>query len=239
MRYLIFFSYDGSEYDGLVEQPERVTVMGRVREAFLKNSITVQNLIPSSRTDKGVHAINQTAHFDIPFYIEGDKLMQILNNALPKSIKINKIFQVDDGFHARFHAKKRFYRYVFKESPTPFEARFVAHIEAFDNSFFQELLSCFVGRYDFGYFKKEGTKSSSDIREIYKIALYEHNAYKVVQIVGNAFLRAQIRIMIGFVLEAQKKGFGAKELKLQLAKKERFSSRLADPNGLHLVRVFY
>lgn len=239
MRYLLFFAYDGSDFGGLAEQPNKKTVMGAIREAFEKNSIPFADLTPSSRTDKGVHALNQSAHIDIKVSLDTKVLLRIVNNALPESIVIKNMVDVGDNFHARFFAKKRSYRFVFKQNPTPFEARYVSMGSIDDVGGCNKLLSCFLGRHDFGYFKKEGTDTKSDIREIYRAKAYKRGEYAILYFEGNAFLRAQVRMMSAFVLEAQKKGLGVIELKEQLAKKRRYVHTLAEPNGLYLVRVYY
>jgi len=239
MRYLLFFSYDGSDFSGLAEQPNKRTVVGVIKEAFEKNSIRTDNLMPSSRTDKGVHGLNQSAHIDIEGRFDCELLKRIVNNALPSSVYIKKIVEVGDNFHARFFAKKRSYRFIFKQNPTPFEARYVSKGDINDISRCNEILKGFIGRHDFCYFKKEGTDNKSDIREIYKAYAYKRGEYSIFYFEGNAFLRAQVRMMSAFVLEAQKKGIGVHELKMQLSKEKRFVRTLAEPNGLYLVRVYY
>lgn len=239
MRYLLFFSYDGSDFSGSAIQPNKKTVIGAIKEAFEKSSIYTANLTQSSRTDKGVHGLNQTAHIDIEGRFDCELLRRVVNNALPRSVHIKKIVKVSDNFHARFFAKKRSYRFIFKKNPTPFEARYVSRGEIGDISWCNEMLKCFIGRHDFSYFKKTGSDNRSDIREIYKAYAYKRGEYFIFYFEGNAFLRAQIRMMSAFVLEAQKRGIGVRELKMQLSKEKQFIRALAEPNGLYLVRVYY
>lgn len=239
MRLLLFYAYNGALYDGSAPQPGRQTVTGVIQKALDKSGLAYDNLTPSSRTDKGVHAKKQSLHVDIDLPFEVEKLLVILNRFLPSSIRILEAFGVGSDFHARFMATRRIYRYILKPEADVFESQFVAESKWLDVKKFEALLPCFKGVHNFAFFKKEGSENVNDTREIYQAFVYEYDGAVVFYFTGNAFLRAQIRMMVGFLLEAVRLGMGEKELQEQLRCEVRHSSVPAPPEGLYLLRVCY
>lgn len=116
-RYLLHISYDGTRYAGWQIQPNAVSIQQRIQEALkipLKEEISITG---SGRTDAGVHARGQCAHFDSPQKLDTRRLCRSLNGLLPNDIVINRIELVADDFHARFDAIRRSYHYYFSEQP--------------------------------------------------------------------------------------------------------------------------
>ena len=112
MRYFITFSYDGSKFKGYQKQPKGRTVQGEIEKVLKKiNSNKDISISASGRTDAGVHAYNQKAHFDMDKTIDLDKLKNSLNGLLPKDIYVKNVEIVDDNFHARFNVKAKEYIY--------------------------------------------------------------------------------------------------------------------------------
>ena len=113
MRYLMSFSYDGSNFKGYQKQPKVRTVQGEIEKALKQiNNNNKVDIHASGRTDAGVHALNQTAHFDLEMEITEEKLRQGLNSLLPEDVYIKKISKVDDNFHARFNSIGKEYIYI-------------------------------------------------------------------------------------------------------------------------------
>ena len=111
MRYLITFSYDGSNFYGYQIQNNERTVQGEIEKVLTKiNGNKKITISASGRTDRGVHAINQKAHFDCE--LDGNKIFNSMNKMLPKDIYIKKIEKVDNDFHARFSVQKKEYIYI-------------------------------------------------------------------------------------------------------------------------------
>ena len=112
MRYKIVFSYDGTNFNGYQLQPNLRTVQNELEKAvsYLNRQIYTQ-VQSSGRTDKGVHALNQVAHFDLIIPIPTYKIKRGLNSNLPSDVHIISVSQVTDNFHARFSAKKKEYIY--------------------------------------------------------------------------------------------------------------------------------
>ena len=112
MRYKITFSYDGSNFNGYQVQPNLRTVQGELEKATsYLNKQTYTPVVASGRTDKGVHALAQTAHFDLNINNTLYKIKRGLNSNLPDDIHIIDVEEVNDNFHARFSVKKKEYVY--------------------------------------------------------------------------------------------------------------------------------
>ena len=112
MKYFMTFSYDGSKYKGYQKQSRAKTIQGEIEKALkIINDNEAISIHASGRTDAGVHALNQKAHFDMEIKITCDKLLKALNSLLPEDIYIKEIIEVKENFHARFDAKAKEYIY--------------------------------------------------------------------------------------------------------------------------------
>ena len=113
MRYFITFSYDGTAFNGYQKQPRVRTVQGELEKALKQiNDNKEVSVSATGRTDAGVHALNQKAHFDLEKEFDIDKLKQGLNSLLPEDIYVKKVEKVPDNFHARFDAIGKEYVYI-------------------------------------------------------------------------------------------------------------------------------
>ena len=111
MRYLINLSYDGSSFYGYQIQKNKVTVEGEIEKVLSKILNTKINTIASSRTDRGVHCLNQFCHFDYDGNLDLKKLTHSVNSMIDTGIYIKKITKVDDDFHSRYSVYKKEYIY--------------------------------------------------------------------------------------------------------------------------------
>ena len=112
-RYLISFAYDATNYHGYQKQPNLKTVQSEIERALFEINNNKKVIIHSaSRTDKGVHALDQKAHFDLDVTITPYKLKRALNSKLPNDIHINNAEEVNNDFHARYLAIKKEYVYI-------------------------------------------------------------------------------------------------------------------------------
>ncbi|MFP4332587.1 MAG: tRNA pseudouridine(38-40) synthase TruA [Campylobacterales bacterium] len=240
MRVLVFVVYDGSCFYGSAPQKDRFTFLGFVESILSTKGIRFSNLSGSSRTDRGVHALGSSFHFDIEgeFWNE-EKVKDILNSSSRGMFYISKVFFVKNDFHSRYAASKRSYRYIFSDSVTPFERNYVSCVEEFDIEYMKSLAWLFEGEHDFSFFKKEGSDTKSSKREIYKVRVYKYGKYGVFSVEGNGFLRSQVRLMVAFLLSAKKLGLGEIELKKQLLCQKKYITKPASPAGLYLRRVYY
>ncbi len=236
MRIALTIAYNGTNFLGSQTQTETPnTIFGNL-EKVLKQLGIQGKVIASGRTDKGVHASGQIAHVDLPlFWDDLTKLQNVINGMLPSSIFIKKIKKVSDEFHARYSAKIRTYRYILKEGRSnPFEADFITFLISVDFTKIEKNIKLFVGEHDFSKFMKTGSDTGSSRREIYKAFAYKHNGYIILNFQANGFLRSQIRLMVGALLELNEQ-----EIESKLKEKQEHKNRPAPPNGLYLARINY
>ena len=233
-------AYDGSLFQGSQKQPNGMTVEDKLLKAFKKINIET-NIVLSGRTDKEVHATGQVFNCVVPdFWQDFFKLKDILNKNLPSSIKILRIQKVKDDFHSRFHAKKRVYRYLITTKPTtPFNNKFITHIKNVDEELLQKAIKEFIGVYDFKYFHKTGSDKELTKREIFDAKFYKYKDIYVFNFTANSYLRSQIRLMVGFLLEINSKKLTIDDLRQQLNCEKNIFKTPIEPNGLYLSKVKY
>ena len=156
MRYLITFSYDGSKYKGYQKQPEVTTIQGELEKVLTGINNSEVLVSASGRTDAGVHALNQTAHFDLDINITSEKLKMALNSLLPSDIYVKKVEEVDRDFHARFNVKEKEYIYKINVGEyNPLEKDYVyQYNKELDVVKMKEAIKYFEGTHDFKSFTK-------------------------------------------------------------------------------------
>lgn len=236
MRVALTLAYNGTSFLGSQTQSETSnTILGKL-ESVLRALGIDERAIASGRTDKGVHATGQVCHIDLPaFWSDLDKLQDVLNQKLPKSIHVSKINAVDAAFHARYSAKRRVYRYIIKQAESnPFEDDFITFDKNIDFENVAKNIKLFVGEHDFVGFMKTGSDVGSTIRVIYKAFCYRHKGSIVLNFEANGFLRSQIRLMVGALLK-----LNASEIQEQLTCQKKHKCKPAPANGLYLARIKY
>ena len=231
-------SYDGSQFYGLQAQKNKKTVIGEIEKALNKLNIKTK-ILHAGRTDKGVHALNQVISFEVPLFWEEEKLKNILNKILMPEIMFKKIKKTKD-FNPRFDAKKRSYRYILSPYTNPFIDKYITYYpNKIDKNLIQKGLNILKGKHDFEYFAKTGSDVNHYIREIFDAYILEYKNFHIIKIVGNGFLRGQIRIIVDFLLKINENRLSLKDLELQLNKNKLINKHLAKPNGLYLERIWY
>ncbi|MBL7006177.1 MAG: tRNA pseudouridine(38-40) synthase TruA [Spirochaetia bacterium] len=237
-------AYNGTNFCGWQIQKNDRTVQQVLQDALTalhKHPVIVTG---SGRTDSGVHAIGQAAHFDTTLAsIPAEKFIPALNTLLPEDIRIRKSVEVPETFHARFHAVEREYRYYISllSENNPFTRPFthtVADMPAV------RLLNTYAriiaGTHDFTTFSAAGDTSKTKIRNIGSAAFYMEKGQLVFRIKGNAFLWRMVRSLVGTMLElAQKSESPEKMLEILNAADRRFAGTTAPAKGLFLYRVSY
>lgn len=236
MRVTLTLAYNGTHFLGSQVQSESSnTIFGNLEKVLAKIGINYR-VVASGRTDKGVHASGQVCHFDLPdFWDDLEKLKRVLNEMLPSSISVKKVEKVADDFHARYSAKKRSYRYILKEGESnPFEADFVTFKKQIDFQKIEKNIKLFIGEHDFINFMKTGSDVGSTTRVIYKAFAYKHQGYIILHFQANGFLRSQIRLMVGALLD-----FESQQIVDKLKSSYNHSLKPAPSNGLYLAKILY
>ena len=241
MRIKAIIAYDGSAFEGFQRQKRTPrTVQGELERALHSLGIESQ-IIGSGRTDAGVHATGQVVHFDLPEHWAAQPLKKLqthLNNRFD-AIRIKHLSPVKNDFHARYDAKERIYRYVFRPEPSIFERRYVARLSIGDWKLLTRALECFVGRHDFGYFLKTGSQTSHNVRTITRAYALQRGPYGYIYFHADGFLRAQVRMMVHAASAVANGELSLEQLREQLKLQTRHTTRLAPPEGLYLARVIY
>ena len=247
-RYKITFAYDGTNFSGFQIQPHKRTVEQTLKNAvnkIAKHPTPAIPVIGSGRTDAGVHALNQVAHFDIHYHLSNDSMRKALNSILPLDILVKKAELVDSDFHARYSAHRKTYRYRVDQGEfvNPFKRNYTAHFKyPLDLAKMKAAAQDFVGEHDFTSFVASGSQAKSNVRRIEKVEIYrdEHDNEVIFEFTGNGFLYNQIRIMVAFLLEVGSNQRPVSDVKRVLAAKDRTQARMTAPaSGLYLVSVDY
>lgn len=242
-RIRIDLSYDGGEFCGWQLQKEDKSVQGAIEEALLTLTGSGIRVIGSGRTDSGVHALRQTAHFDSDASIPPEKYGPALNGVLPKGVRILKSGEVADSFHARFSARLRTYRYqiIAGRPATPFDSRYALVVKGRpDLRKLNALARVLVGTHDFSTFAAAGDPSESKVRRIESALFFPKGEMILFQISGTAFLWRMVRSLVGTLLDMEALGVGPDELGVRLSSRERSKAGVTAPaRGLYLYKVEY
>jgi len=236
MKIAFTLAYNGTHFLGSqIQQETTNTILGNVTQVLHQLGID-DKIIASGRTDKGVHATGQVCHISLPeYWSDIAKLKRVANQMLPSSIRIKKIIKVNDSFHARYSAKKRVYRYIIKtKESNPFESDFITFLPNASLQAIAQNIKLFEGEHNFSAFMKTGSDSNSPQRIIYKAFYYKYKESHILYFEANGFLRSQIRLMVGALLQLKKE-----EIEEQLSLKKLHKIRPAPPNGLYLAKIRY
>lgn len=240
LRYKIVFSYDGSNYLGSQRQSKGKTIEAEINKALSKMHKKEIVIATSGRTDRGVHALAQTAHFDSFLDIEEKRFKRAINSLLPLDIRIKEVKITNNDFHARHHATKKEYLYIITNEYNLFKRNYETFInEQLDVRIMSEALKLFIGTHDFFGFASY-VKDKPTVKTIYEANLEEIDGKIMITIVGDNFLRYMVRRMVGTLIE-----IGAGRMKTDVIKKilltkdKSLCGKTAKPNGLYLKEVFY
>ncbi len=203
-KILICFAYKGTNYSGYQKQPNKVTVQSVLEDCLNKVLKEKVNIVASGRTDAGVHALKQYAHFECENKISLDKLPTALNTFLPPDIRVYSAKQVDSSFNARTSAKTKIYMYVFCKdkivSPMLFDM--VSKLDyKIDIDVVKKCIEKIKGTHNFKAFCSSKTDVTNFTRTIYDFSLEEKQNYLIFKISGNGFLYNMVRIIIGTIID--------------------------------------
>ena len=241
MRYLIDFSYSGTNFNGYQKQKNLRTVQNELEKVLTMINDGNVKIISSGRTDAKVNALHQMAHFDLDKKITPYKLKYALNNYLPSDIYINEIYEVSSEFHARYNVKKKTYEYKINIGTyNPLTNGYIyqyckeLNVEKMSNAVKQ-----FIGTHDFTTFASAEDKKENKIRTIYNAYVKNENDIVTISFTGSGFLKYQVRNMVGLLIKI---GEGKENIDIEelLTAKDRKKIGLtAKANGLTLVNVEY
>ncbi len=246
MRYLITFSYDGTNYSGYQKQPKKKTIQEEVEKVLSKINGNKKVIINATgRTDAGVHALNQKAHFDLEKEIDTNLLKKSLNEMLPEDIYVKKVEIVADDFHARFNVKAKEYIYKINLGEyNPLEKNYVyQYNKRLDISEMERALKYLEGEHNFKSFTKANDEKEDYKRTIIRATL-ERNPKNVneliISLIGTGFMRYMVRNIVGLLIEIGEGKRKSEDIFKILAAEDRTAAgKTAPPNGLYLNDIFY
>lgn len=243
-RICLIIEYDGTDFAGWQRQKGQNSVQEEI-EKNLK-IITGQDIVlhGSGRTDSGVHALAQVAHFDTDVRMPVDKFVPALNTGLPLSIRVHKSFEVDESFHARFSAKKKHYRYTIENTKiaSALHRNFRLHVYGkLDEKKMNDAAKMLLGRHDFASFTSAGCHVKNTIREIYTSEITREGDIIYYDVIGNGFLFNMVRIIVGTLIEIGRGKRDASDIEIFLNEANRYLrvGATARAHGLTLVSVDY
>lgn len=243
-RIKLTLAYDGTNFCGWQIQKSDRTVQQVLQDALTKLHKHPVSVSGSGRTDSGVHAIGQVAHFDTTLEsIPAEKFIPALNGLLPEDVRIRRSVEVSDDFHARFHAVEREYRYYISllSENNPFTRPFSHTVNALpDIGLLNRYAQIIEGIHDFTTFSAAGDVKESKVRAIGSASFYLEKGQLVFRIKGNAFLWRMVRSLVGTMLElGQKNASSEKMQEILKAENRQFAGTTAPAKGLFLYRVRY
>jgi len=238
--------YDGKNYFGWQRQKSKPSIQGTIEKSlqvlFPEEKI---KLIGAGRTDTGVHAYNQTANFKIQrnsFEKYGiNKLLYSLNAVLPDDIAVKKISRAKDGFHARYSARNRIYKYRISTEKRAINADKCYYIKTkFDIDLAKEFCKLLIGAHSF----KSMCKNKADDHDFsceVKYAKIKKLKTSIIEfeICANRFLHSMVRAITGAMIKIASKKLAIKEFKSKFKKGEDIKIQYVPANALFLVKVNY
>jgi tRNA pseudouridine38-40 synthase len=236
-------AYVGTRYAGWQRQPGKPSVQEELERAVAAVTGERTRVVGAGRTDAGVHALAQVAHFRTSSSVPAERFAAALNHYLPPDVAVRSAEEAPRDFHARRDARWRAYRYVIWNRPgrNPFLVnRALAWEGPLDVGRMQEAASLLLGRHDFASFCAAGSNPRTTDCTLHRLRLVSRGPFLVVEAVADRFLRHMVRMLVGTLLEV---GAGKREpaqIREVLASRD---SQQAGPvvaaGGLYLVRVGY
>jgi len=243
-RYKIKIEYDGTSFVGWQFQKNGLSIQEVLQKAIFNFSKEKVAVIGAGRTDSGVHALEQVAHFDLKKKVEKNKFLPALNQHIGnKPVTILKINKVGKKFHARFDAKKRTYQYLIinRQSPLALQKNKAWHIrKKLDLNAMKNSAKFLLGTHDFSTFRSSSCNAKSPIKTMEKISIKKNKDKITLQFISKSFLQQQVRSMVGCIKFLGDGKWNINDFKRSFKSKNRLKcAPPAPPYGLYLKEIKY
>ncbi|MEQ9115297.1 MAG: tRNA pseudouridine(38-40) synthase TruA [Rickettsiales bacterium] len=245
MRYKVTIEYDGTDFSGWQIQNNSPSIQEAIQKAIKAFSMQDVEVFGAGRTDAGVHALGQVAHFDL---LDDKYSEHIIKNAInyhlkPKKIVILDCSKVSQAFHARFSAKKRYYEYKIlnRDSAPAIDINKVWHISnKLDARKIAQAANCLVGKHDFTSFRASQCQSSSPIKTIDQILIEQMGEVIKIKVSAQSFLHHMVRNIVGTIYNAGLGKIKPDDMLEILDSKDRKKAGITAPAcGLYFTKVEY
>ncbi len=243
-RVALLIQYDGSYFSGWQRQKNAISVQQTIEDELYKVSNQKIKIFAAGRTDAGVHASGQVAHFDIEFLIPSDRYADLLNKRLPPTIRILESIEVKNSWHACYSSVYRHYRYLINNSKIPnlFLNKWSWHRyqKSLDEVSMSNALNGMLGEHDFYAFQKSGSNRSTSVTTIKSIELERSEDLILIDIKATGFLYGMVRSIVGQLVLVGEKKITPEIFKDRWKSKNKQDVRESAPaNGLCFVNSVY
>ena len=239
--YKITISYDGTDYFGWQRQPEKKTIQGEVEKVLYNFQSKKINVLGAGRTDSGVHAVGQVAHFRADLKLDNSELQQAINGQLPHDIRVTTLEITSPDFHARKSARSKIYQYrIFHTRDiSPFLIRYALYMPSPLNiTKMKKAAAHFIREDDFSAFSSN--RLLHPVRKVFRSEIKKKGKEIIYTVEATGFLKYMVRTLVGTLLEIGKGKLEPEDIdKLFKLKKRALSSPTAPSKGLCLVKVNY
>ncbi|MBU1172572.1 MAG: tRNA pseudouridine(38-40) synthase TruA [Proteobacteria bacterium] len=242
-NFKLTIEYDGSAFHGWQIQPGLPTIQNEIQRILKTMTQEEIKIYGSGRTDAGVHALAQVAHFSCDTRISAERFRIALNLMLPPGIVIKDCQKVDASFHARYSVKKKTYRYSIFNSATPRSIGrnyFWFIPKPLDIQAMQAAANHLVGEMDYKSFEGTGSPRTSTVRHIDRADFQTKDNWVIFEISANGFLKFMVRNIVGTLVDVGLGKLTPDEFRAIIQSKDRTKAgATAPPQGLFLVKVDY
>jgi tRNA pseudouridine38-40 synthase len=241
----LVIEYDGTNYNGWQRQATEPTVQAEIEQALSVMTRSDITLIGAGRTDAGVHALGQVAHFRCETRLDPEAILKGLNSLLPPDIAICDCRLVPADFHARFAAQSKIYRYrILNRAARAAVGRNYSWFihRPLDVQAMQQAAHFIVGRHDFKAFESSGSPRAHTVRHVMAAQWVEEREQGLLtfQIEADGFLRGMVRNIVGALVAAGRGRIQPADIAAILASRDRRRAGApAPPQGLVMVEVKY
>ncbi len=257
-NFLLNIQYRGTNYFGwqIQNTSNEPTIQGEL-ESAIKKAFKVNDFktLGSSRTDRGVHALDQYCKVDIDLEIEGDSFKKAVNDILPKDIRVRSVTSCDKDFHPIYSCERKTYKYLFTDSfdniPVIFQNLIHCHPYPLDLIAMEVAANKVVGEHDFLNFQCKGSEVSTTVRKIYtsKIKSLSDSSNDfgfnlkniwVYHVEGSGFLKQMVRLLMGGIFNVGRGKITIEQFQDILNRKtDERAGKVVGPEGLYLTEVLF
>ncbi len=241
VTFRLAIEYDGTEFHGWQVQRTHRTVQAEIETALRKVGRGLTRIAGAGRTDAGCHAAGQVASLTLTTRLSPERLRRALNALLPPDVRVLEAAEAPEGFHARFDAMARAYRYLIAPRPTALRRRHAwVHAVRGGVDALNEATRPLLGRHDFTSFSRQGGDGVSPLCRVTRARWSGRRGWLRFDVEADRFLYTMVRKIVSTVVRAVEKGTGARAVRDALeARNRREAAPSAPAHGLYLMRVRY
>ena len=243
-RYRMTIAYDGTDFHGWQAQPGKPTVQGALEKALLQSTGETVRVHACGRTDTGVHARAQVAHFDLKRPWEAWKLQKALNAVLPETVRVSELRRSRPDFHARYDAQGKEYRFSIWNVPVPCPLHRLQTVHVrkpLDLAAMRKAAAFLEGTHDFAAFSANPHREiGGTVRTLWRLSVRKQGRLVTISAVGDGFLYKMVRSLAGHLLRVGMGAVPAEETPILLDSKLRTARvETAPAQGLCLWKIHY